>query len=242
MCFNVSLTARASEISHRFDALIGPGATFDKIYHSSAFSFPDHPLICSDMPGVIQKGVWGLIPPWATKGKDRSSIRIKTLNARSETLFDRPSFRNAIMNNRCLIPVTGFFEYRDVNGKKYPYHIRMKDSRIFSLAGIFEDVEDEGLRTFSIVTTEANDLMARIHNTKKRMPLILNRESEGEWIDGGKSKDRLERLMIPYEGLDLVAYPVTSKLSMKGEVTNVPEILDEEDYPELRFRELDEFI
>jgi putative SOS response-associated peptidase YedK len=188
---------------------------------------------------------WGLIPGWIKGETEADRIRFKTLNARSETVFEKPSFRHAVRENRCLIPVSGFFEFREVNDRKYPYHIRMKDGRIFSLAGIFEDWDDPSgrvIRTFSIVTAEANPLMAKIHNTKMRMPVILSLRDEGRWIDPLTDTDDLKEMMAPYEGKDLEAYPVSLDLSRKGSDTNLPFILDMVDHPELRFRDLDSFL
>lgn len=244
MCFNISLVKPGEDVSDRFDAVFDRNEGFEPVYHSSAFSLPKHPIICSEDPERIRFATWGLIPGWTKDLKSASSIRLKTLNARSETVFEKPSFRSAVRENRCLIPVSGFFEFREVNGKKFPYHIRMKDGRLFSLAGIYEDWEEapgKKIRTFSIVTTDANELMARIHNTKKRMPVVLSKDEESIWIDVESSIKDLKELLKPYPGDDLEAYPVSRALSGKNEDSNLPFILEEVDYPELRFKELDSF-
>ncbi len=244
MCFNISLVKPGEDVSDRFDAVFDRDEGFEPVYHSSAFSLPKHPIICSGNPEKIHHAVWGLIPRWTKDLKGANSIRLKTFNARSETVFEKPSFRSAVRENRCLIPVTGFFEFREVNGKKFPYHIRMIDGRMFSLTGIYEDWEEgpgRKVRTFSIVTTDANELMARIHNTKKRMPVVLSKDEESIWIDVESSIEDLKELLKPYPGDDLEAYPVSRALSGKNEDSNLPFILEEVDYPELRFKELDSF-
>ena len=242
MCFNISLTHPGQDVTDRFDANFDDGIS--PIYHSSAFHLPLHPVICIDDPHRIRFARWGLVPRWIRDEKGADGIRFNTLNARSETIFEKPSFRYAIMRNRCLIPVDGFFEFREVNGKKFPYHIRMKDGRLFSFAGIYEDWKTpEGRleRTFSIVTAEANSLMAVIHNTKKRMPVILTKQEEGPWLDPDSSRKDLEIMMKPYVGNDLEAFPVSRLLTDRDSDTNIPEVLERTEYEELNFLDLDSF-
>jgi putative SOS response-associated peptidase YedK len=142
------------------------------------------------------------------------------------------------------VPVTGFFEFREVNSKKYPYLIRMIDGRVFSLAGIYEDrtyPSGSVERTFSIVTSEANELMSKVHNTKLRMPVILNRKDERTWLDPNSQRDELEDLMRPYGEKDLEAFPVSRIISGIDEDSNIRKVLDRVDYPELNFLDLDSF-
>lgn len=242
MCFNISLTHAGQDVSDRFDANFEN--EFFQIYHSSAFRFPDHPLVCIDDPTRFRYVRWGLVPHWVKDSKKADGMRPMTLNARSETVFEKPSFRHAVLENRCLIPVDGFFEYREVNGKKFPYHIKMSDGRLFSMAGIYDEwtlPSEKTERTFSIVTTEANPLMERIHNTKKRMPVILTVEDERIWMKPDATKEDLESIMKPYEGDDLIVYPVSRLLTDREADTNVPEVLNEENYSELNFLGLDSF-
>ncbi len=113
MCFNISLARPGEDVSDRFDALFDREIVFDPIFHSSAFDIPSHPVICMDSPHRLKWLSWGLIPRWIGNDMEAEKIRLKTLNARSETIFEKSSFRSAIMENRCLIPVTGFFEFRE---------------------------------------------------------------------------------------------------------------------------------
>ncbi len=244
MCFNISLARPGEDVSDRFDAVFDREIVFDPIYHSSAFDIPRHPVICMDEPGRLKWLSWGLIPRWIGNDTEAKNIRFRTLNARSETIFEKPSFKQAIMENRCLIPVTGFFEFREVNGRKYPYHIRPFDGRILSLAGIFEDWRNgsgKDIRTFSIVTVKANPLMSRIHNTKMRMPVILKIEEESIWMNRGSSRDDLVSIMKPYPDDDLEAFPVSKALTKREVETDLPFIIEPFDYPELRFKELESF-
>ncbi len=110
---------------------------------------------------------------------------MKTFNARSETVSSKPAFRECFSSRRCLVPVRGFFEWQHVGGRKIPWYITLRDEEIFSLAGIWDSWTMQGgmtLETFSVVTTRANELMEEIHNTKKRMPVILPSSAEKIWL------------------------------------------------------------
>ena len=203
----------------------------------NGFLFPKMNVITA--PKVLEGMQWGLIPSWV-KGADQAlDIRSKTLNARFDTLHSKPSFRSAFKHRRCLVPVTGFFEWRDVAGKKYPYYIRHATSELISLAGIHESWTDletgEHVRTFSVVTTDANPFMARIHNTKLRMPLILDESSEQIWLSSEElTKEETRALMHRCEVGVLRAHPVGKGLQKAGPDASV-EALKEVIYPELLF-------
>ena len=129
-----------------------------------------------------------MIPHWA---KD-DSIRKNTLNARSETIHEKPSFRQ-VVNNRCLVLSDGFFEWQwlDEKGKKkQKYEITLPSNELFAFAGLWSEWVDkttgELINSYAILTTEANETMSRIHNSKKRMPMILSRDNERGWINGGE--------------------------------------------------------
>ncbi len=115
----------------------------------------------------------------------------KTFNARSETIDTKPAFRESFISRRCLVPVRGFFEWQHIGGRKIPWYISLRDEDIFSLAGIWDSWKMKGgvsVNTFSVVTTRANELMSEIHNTKKRMPVILPAAAEKLWL-----KEELEK-------------------------------------------------
>ena len=134
------------------------------------------------------------------------------INARAETLLEKPSFRNAFKKQRCLVLADGFYEWKRTPDQKRPYRITMKNNDPFALAGIWDvwiTPEGEELRSFSIITTEPNDLMKDLHN---RMPVILKRENEDRWlqdIDPSEAQEMLE----PYPGDDLQAYPVSTLIN-----------------------------
>ncbi len=149
---------------------------------------------------------WGLIPSWA----DDPGIGARMINARSETAAEKPSFRSAFKKRRCLIPTDGFYEWQKTNGTKRPFHIRLQDGDPFALAGLWEIWQDEdGLEVHSctILTTEANDLLASVHG---RMPVILNPENYDFWLDpDAQEKEPLISLLEPYPSEAMEAYPVS---------------------------------
>lgn len=152
---------------------------------------------------------WGLVPFWAKDPK----IGYKMINARAESIADKPSFRKAFATQRCLIPAGGFYEWRHDGSRKIPYYIRLKNTKIFSLAGLFDtwkDPQGELLKTFTIVTTGANAVMKPIHD---RMPVVLPEEYERVWLEEGDT-EKLLALLRPYPHEDnMDAYPVTSKMN-----------------------------
>ncbi|MFN8352927.1 MAG: SOS response-associated peptidase [Spirosomataceae bacterium] len=168
----------------------------------SGFDHPRLPLITSQATDQIQYLEWGLIPAWASAEQAKTLVN-QTLNAKTETVFEKPSFRDAILTQRCLVLVDGFFEWQHVGKQKMKYFIHLQDGEPFALGGIWSVWQDPVLQrprhTFSILTTEANPLMAEIHNVKKRMPLILSRETEWEWLNVSLPKAHVQSLMIPFD-------------------------------------------
>jgi putative SOS response-associated peptidase YedK len=152
---------------------------------------------------------WGLIPSWA----DDPKIGYRLINARADTAATKPSFRSAFKARRCLIPTTGFYEWQKREGMKLkqPFHIGLKNDRIFAFAGLWEEwhnPEGEVIESFTILTTDANELMRPIHN---RMPVILPPADYAAWLDP-KQQDReaLTQLLRPFPPDDMLAYPVST--------------------------------
>lgn len=147
---------------------------------------------------------WGLVPFWA----DDPAIGNKMINARAETADLKPSFREAFKKRRLLVPASGFFEWKKEEDGKQPYYITSVDGKPFSLAGLWERWEKGGkiLETFTILTTEANELVARLH---QRMPVILSRLAYGQWLNHQSNPADLQKLLIPYSSTALTAYPVS---------------------------------
>jgi putative SOS response-associated peptidase YedK len=220
-----------------FDAIFPDSELFKPTYSVSAFAFPKMPVVSSDTPGKISLFQWGLIPFWAKNNEQANSIRQRTLNARSETIFEKPAFRQAIRSKRCLVIVDGFFEWRHVEKKKYPYYITLKSRTIFTLAGIWDTwtnpETNENMNTFAVVTTEANELMSKVHNSRKRMPLILPKEKEKTWLDSKQNETQIKGIMVLYDTNDMKAYPVMNKLSKLGYNTIDKTVTEPFEYQEL---------
>ena len=153
---------------------------------------------------------WGLIPAWA----DDPAIGSRMINARSETAAEKPSFRRAFKERRCLIAADGFYEWQKTNGGKQPYHLRMRDGRPFAFAGLWESWKEDGegeIRSCTILTTDANDLVGEVHH---RMPVILPPEIYDLWLDPTvREAEQLLSLLIPYPPEDMEAYPVSRRVN-----------------------------
>lgn len=202
MCFHTIQTKLASQIEKRFKAKIKDKHSFAPHEHINGFEFPKTPIITNENPNLIVHYNWGLIPHWA-KNED---IKAMTLNAKIETIEDKPSFRD-IIAQRCLVIANGFYEWQwlDSKGKnKIKYKIGIGNENLFAFAGLYshwKDTDNDAIRsTYTIVTTEANPLMAEIHNIKKRMPVILHPEDEKKWLN----ETPIHHFAFPYT-VDLVA-------------------------------------
>jgi putative SOS response-associated peptidase YedK len=163
---------------------------------------------------------WGLIPSWA---KD-PAIGNKMINARAETVSEKPSFRSAFKKRRCLILADGFYEWQKTDNGKQPYHIKMEDDSPFAFAGLWEvwDKYGEEIRSGTIITTDANDLMNEIHH---RMPVILHPEDYGLWLDPDfDEKEALTALLKPYPSDAMEAYPVSRRVNKPA--NNEPSVLE----------------
>lgn len=145
---------------------------------------------------------WGLVPSWA---KD-PEIGARMINARSETAPEKPSFRSAFKRRRCLIPADGFYEWKREEGGKQPFYIHMKDGRPFAFAGLWEDWNDGEIRSCTILTTSANELVGEVH---ERMPVILPAEDRDAWLDPEAETQEIVSLLRPYPGDDLETFPVS---------------------------------
>ncbi len=211
------------------------------VFHASGFDHFDAPVITNKDPGIVQFFSWGLIPYWVKNVNQAIQLSNRTLNAHCEHIFEKPSFKEAAKKRRCLVIVDGFYQHHHRNGKTFPYHFTHRNLEPLALGGLWEqwkDGEDDFVRnTFTIVTTEGNELLSGIHNNPKlngpRMPLIIPWEYEDTWLNPEtvSSKD-LEDVIRPYESELLRAYPVR-KLRGKGCIGNRPEIIEPFEYPEL---------
>jgi len=150
---------------------------------------------------------WGLVPSWA---KDMS-IGARLINARSETVTEKPAFRKAFKSRRCLIPADGFYEWGTAGGRKQPFYIRMRDERLFGFAGLWDRWKAEDGASFescAIITTGANEVVGRVHD---RMPVILHPESYDLWLSEDERQTELRKeLLQPYPAEEMTIYPVSA--------------------------------
>ena len=170
---------------------------------------------------------WGLVPSWS---KD-PDIGSRMINARAETLAEKPSFRSAFKRRRCLIPADGFYEWIGEKGKKQPYYISMRTNKTFAFAGLWEYWEGiEGtLETCTIVTTKANEIVAPLHD---RMPVIVARQDHETWLDPSiESAPPLRPILAPYPADEMAAHPVTK--AMGSSALDGPECIAAVDAPSL---------
>lgn len=253
MCYNKSyLTKRLEKYAKRYGD--GPEEikfvqdplfklNISPVYHVSGFDHPDVPVII-DNTNTIHLFSWGLIPHWVKSPKEAVEISNRTINARAETMFEKSAFREPARNRRCLILTDGFFEHHHKKNKTFPYHIRLRSDEPMTMAGLWDEWKDEASgmmrRTYAVVTTRANPLMARIHNNPKpeagpRMPLLLPKELEKEWmkpIHEKADRDLIETLVQPYDEDALETFTV-KRLLGKEAIGNKPDVLKPFRYVEL---------
>ncbi|MBU5313341.1 SOS response-associated peptidase [Tissierella carlieri] len=189
MCGRFSLDVSIDVLIERYKA----------IKNMEEFKLPDEIFPTNTVPIVINKDniqlsmmKWGFMPEFTKK---------PIINARAETVDIKPLFRNSFYNKRCLVPATSFFEWENLDGKKIKRRISVKEENIFSLAGlynIFRDKNGQEQESFTIITTDANEDMKKIHH---RMPVILPKEMEEYWLDiNFRNLDTLKSMMKPYDG------------------------------------------
>lgn len=192
-------------------------------YYTSGFDHPDLMTIANDDTRHIQLMNWGLVPFWTNVIASN-----KTLNARSESVTETLSYKVPVQSNRCLVITDNFYEHHHKHGKTFPYIIKMINNEPFSIAGIWKENKGpsgETKRTVAILTTSANPLMSRIHNNPKnsegpRMPVILPRELERQWLDPTEdakhTKDLIASLCTPYDEELMEAYTVRQLKGKNG--------------------------
>jgi len=208
MCYYVDVKTTAAEAKEMFNVGINKADQFPTGEFINGFSHPNLPIITNMQPDLIQTHLtWGLQPSW---GKEKDlELRKGKLNARLEELSEKVSYKN-ITSNRCLILCTSYWEWRWLDEKgteKEKYNIFSQNDEIFGFAGLFDNwinpANGEIMRTFTMVTTAANELMSYIHNHKKRMPIIINRADQQSWLD---SKVNIQEFAYPNYNQSLVAF------------------------------------
>jgi putative SOS response-associated peptidase YedK len=153
---------------------------------------------------------WGLIPHWVKNPKKS----VHPINAKAETLTEKPMFCGLLKNKRCLVPASGFYEWKNDGTRKIPYYIRLKESSLFAIAGLYDvwyDTFNEAHLTYTIITTNANEIVAPLHD---RMPVILKQEDENRWLSGDAPiPNDMKKILGPYPQDKMEAYPVSSRVN-----------------------------
>jgi putative SOS response-associated peptidase YedK len=194
---------------------------FPNYYYVSGFVHPVLPIITESSVVFSQ---WGLIPSWVTSIEKAEKIKNATLNAASETIFEKPSFKKNIYRQRAILGISGFFEWHKLNKNKIPYFIYHKERILLSLGCIYDVWHDKAnnqfIHSFSIITTPANKLLENIHNTKKRMPLIIPEKDLKTWLFSDDI-NQIKKIITPLEEPILDAYPINPTVNkVKVETTN----------------------
>ncbi|MDF2451906.1 MAG: hypothetical protein K0S26_1410 [Bacteroidota bacterium] len=238
MCYHVS-TPTYTELEELLDNAIR-NDDWDQYYHyMNGYDHFELPVLKQEDPTHIAKNHWGLVASWARDLDQANKLRKGCLNANDEDIFETASYRNIIRKKRCLIFLNGFYEWRHITAKdKYPYLVSIKDQKAFAVAGLYETWKDkqtgETRNTCAIVTTRANPLMAKIHNSKLRMPVIFTKDKMFEWLKPGITDEELKNLMQPLDENLMQAHTVVKINPKTPALFNVPEVKVEVEYPQIK--------
>lgn len=206
MCGRYTLTVDEAVVLERFDL------QSSLAQHRPRFNIAPTqiaPVVLNETPRQLSVARWGLIPGWA---KD-AGIGARLINARAETLPEKPAFRAAFKRRRCLVVADGFYEWRKDGATRTPLFIRLKSGEPFALAGlwdVWQPPEGEPARSFTVITTEPNELVATIHN---RMPAILTREAERAWLDESAGPLELMAMLRPFDPQQMEAWDVSRRVN-----------------------------
>jgi len=235
MCYSTALRKQKEqieqELKYQIPATFSPTTDFKPYYHLNGFTYGDIPIIKMDERHTVYNAKWGLIPDWAAHNPEIFRKKSNTLNARSESIFEKASYKNSAENKRCLILADGFFEPHHENGKAIPYFCyqpseKYSEGNLFLFAGLYNELGD-GTLTTTILTSDANPFFAEIHNKKKRMPLILDEHYFEDWLDTGTSNQDINEIMaIGFTKKEFKAHPIHRDFYKKGINTNQAYIIE----------------
>lgn len=240
MCFHTSIIEKVDEIEKQTGTRLvneEQRSKFDEPqYHLNGFAHPPMLIITQERNDLLIPAYWGIVP----KGQDPDQLdryykkAVKFgggLNARDDKLFDHFIYRHSMLSKKCLIPVNGFFEPHTHEKKKYPFYIKNAKGQLLMLGGIYTRIDDQV--TFSIITKKASPLLEKVHNVKKRQPLLVENDKWNDWLVSNERSDVENLINSRFDDDQLATYPVKKALFSPKEDSNVSSILEKVDYPEL---------
>jgi putative SOS response-associated peptidase YedK len=204
------VSAEQASIERHWNLIRGGGDPFGPVYNAAPTL--QLPIIRAHRERGLELARlrWGLIPYWA---KD-TAIGVKTINARAETIAEKPAFKEAFRYRRCIVPMAGFYEWQKSPAGKVPYFICPLNGELFNVAGLYErwrPKDSEPIETFTIVTTDANEAVAKLHD---RMPVILHERDQEAWLDPkNENTEALQKLLVPFPSEEMRTYPVSTRVN-----------------------------
>ncbi|MCA9380909.1 SOS response-associated peptidase [Candidatus Dojkabacteria bacterium] len=230
MCYETALTKKPKQIEKQFSVNFAIEREFEPYYHRTGFTHPNLQIIKIDEPNKVYPATWGLIPEWGLNNIEGFRKKYNTLNAKMETLLTSGTYKHSARENRCLIIADGFFEPHKEGKVSIPNFCYIpsksyEDGRdLFAFAGVYSEL-DSDLFTCSIITTEANDFFAEVHNVKKRMPLVLDEHYFDDWFDDLNDSQINEIMATGFINKEFKAHPVSRDLYKRGINTNNESII-----------------
>jgi len=219
MCGRYAVFAGKEKIQEAFGVTSDDSDLFEPNFNATPGSLLPVVLLGKARVKRIGSLRWGLIPSWA----DDHSVGYSMINARCETLLEKPSFKKPFQRQRCIVPASGFYEWQKLGKAKIPYYIRTLDQEVMGFAGLFEKWEKDGQTVFSftIITTDSNDLLAPLH---ERMPVILKKKNYDDWLDPlFDDIEILQGMMKPYPTERMALYRVSDAVNTAS--NNGPELV-----------------
>lgn len=235
MCYATALRKKREQIEQRLlsqiPAKFPDTSEYQPHFHLNGFTHGNLQVITMDAPEIITTAKWGLIPDWATHNPEAFRKKSNTLNARSESIFEKASYKDSAKDKRCLILADGFFEPHHENGQAIPYFCyqpseQYPEGDLFLFAGLYNELGDTTC-TATILTTAADDFFIEVHNKGKRMPLILDDTLIDDWLDSGLNNQSINELMATgFTNKTFKAHPVSRDFYKKNIDTNRPYIIE----------------
>ncbi len=232
MCGRYTLHTSPQQLAERFDVAVPD--SFEPRYNCAPGQ--SLPVVADDDPGQFKQFKWGLIPSWA----DDASVGNDLINARAETVAEKPSFADAFERRRCLVPADGFYEWVDGDGgTKQPYRVALEDDRPFAMAGLWDrwepthtqtglsdfgagggaEQESDTIESFTVVTTDPNSVVSDLHH---RMAVVLDPDEESTWLHG--SPEEAADLLDPHPGEAWRTYPVSTRVNSPA--NDAPDLIE----------------